>query len=199
MNKRLLTILSCALMSACAGGPQVADPVRYDLGVPTGAALAWRMPLGAMDVQAASWLSASAMYYRLAYSEPLRRQTYNESRWAAPPAELLGSFLKRRQADTAEGGLGCRLHLVLDEFEQRFDDGQSSQMVLELRGVLLPARGSDMLARRVFRIQKPATSADARGGAAAAHDLAMALADELSTWTNGLVRDMPATVERCRS
>jgi cholesterol transport system auxiliary component len=61
------------------------------------------------------------MHYRLAYAEPLRRQSYRESRWAAPPAELLESVLKRRHAAAEANGPGCRLHLVLDEFEQRFD------------------------------------------------------------------------------
>jgi ABC-type uncharacterized transport system auxiliary subunit len=87
---------------------------------------------------------------------------------------------------------------MLDEFEQRFDEAQSSHMVIELRAVLLPVRGSDMLARRAFRIQRPATSADARGGVAAANEAAKALAEELATWTNELVGELPAIVERCR-
>lgn len=199
MSKLFLTLLAGALLSACGGVPRVSEPTRYDLGVPAGAAATWRLHLGATDVQAASWLASTAMHYRLAYAEPLRRQSYGESRWAAPPAELLESVLKRRHAAAEANGPGCRLHLVLDEFEQRFDAPQSSQVVLEARGVLLPARGSDMLARRGFRIVKPAASADARGGAAAAREAAMALADELAAWSNELVSAKAAVAERCRN
>jgi cholesterol transport system auxiliary component len=117
----------------------------------------------------------------------------------APPAELLENVLKRRHAAAEANGPGCRLQLVLDEFEQRFDDPQSSQVVLEARGVLLPARGSDMLARRVFRVVKPARTADARGGAAAAREAAMALADELAAWSNELASAKAAVAERCRN
>ena len=118
---------------------------------------------------------------------------------AAPPAELLESVLKRRQVAAETNGPGCRLQLVLDEFVQRFDTPQSSQVVLEARGVLLPARGGDMLARRGFRILKPAKTADARGGAAAAREAAMALADELAAWSNELATAKAAVAERCRN
>ena len=69
-------------------------------------------------------LNGPAMHYRLAYAEPLRRLTYAESRWAAPPAELLQAFLERRFfafPDADASGNGCRLELVIDEFEQRFE------------------------------------------------------------------------------
>lgn len=195
MKMLLPSLLAAALLSACAAGQRAAEPVRFDLGVVASGA-AWRLPLAAIDVQAASWLSATSMHYRLAYAEPLRRQSYNESRWAAPPAELLEAFLKRRQGSTEGGGSGCRLHVALDELEQRFEDARSSRTVLEVRATLLPARGSDMLARRSFRIQKPATTADAQGGATAASDAALALADELAAWTGGLD---PSLVARCRN
>jgi hypothetical protein len=83
MSKLFLTLLAGALLSACGGGPRVSEPTRYDLGVPAGAAATWRLHLGATDVQAASWLASTAMHYRLAYAEPLRRQSYGESRWVA--------------------------------------------------------------------------------------------------------------------
>jgi cholesterol transport system auxiliary component len=195
MKQLFLTLLAAALVSGCAGGPRQAAAVRFDLGT-AGAGAAWRVPLAEIDVQAASWLATTAMHYRLAYAEPLRRLDYNESRWAAPPAELLAAFLKRRQASVDTGGPGCRLHLTLDEFEQHFEDSQTSRMVLEARAVLLPARGSDMLARRGFRIQKPTATADARGAAAAAREAAVALADELAAWSGGLD---PVVVARCRN
>ncbi len=198
---RMGTLLAVAVLSACSMAPGVGEPQRYDFGGVAPGPNGWRLPVAAIDVQGASWLATGAMHYRLAYSDPLRRQFYSESRWAAPPAELLENLLRRHQsvasADTA--GAGCRLQLVLDELEQRFDGPQSSQVRIELHAALLPAHGSDMLARRAFRLERPASSADARGGAGAAREAALAVAEEIAAWTNDLVRDKPAVVARCRN
>lgn len=198
--KWLMTILSGGLLVACGGNVATVEPARYDLGSLSGKWSGSRIPIAAVDVQAASWLAESAMHFRLAYAEPLRRQTYVESRWAAPPAELLETFLKRRivfgQADFS--GTGCRLQLVVDEFEQRFDDRQKSYAVLEVRALLTPMHGGEMLSKKAFLIEKPASAADARGGVAAARDAAQALADDLGNWLGELSRDRPAIVERCR-
>ena len=51
------------------------------------------MPLAGVDVQSASWLAGSDMQYRLAFAEPLQRRSYVESRWVAPPGELLEGVL----------------------------------------------------------------------------------------------------------
>ena len=199
--KWLITILAGGLLAACGGNVATVEPARYDLGSLIGRWSGSRIPIAAVDVQAASWLSESAMHFRLAYAEPLRRQTYVESRWAAPPAELLETFLKRRivfgQPDFS--GAGCRLQLVVDEFEQRFDDPQQSHAVLEVRALLTPMHGGEMLSKRAFLIRKPAPAADARGGVAAARDAAQALADDLGNWLGELSRERPAIVDRCRA
>ena len=187
------------LLAACGGIPRTAEPVRYDLGRPEGPASP--VPLEAVDVQAASWLAGPAMHFRLAYAEPQRRQSYVESRWAAPPAELLETWLKRRmvfgQADY--GGAGCRLRLTLDEFEQRFDEPAASYAIIEARAALAPGRGGEPLALRTFAVRKAAPTADARGGALAARDAAQALAADLGAWLGELARARPAVVERCRT
>jgi cholesterol transport system auxiliary component len=199
--KRLVTIFAVSLLAACGGNVRTAEVVSYDLGKPGGNWSGSRIPIASVDVRAASWLSGNAMHYRLAYAEPQRRQSYVESRWAAPPAELLESFLKRRivfgQADFT--GTGCRLQLVLDEFEQRFDDAQKSGAVLEARVVLSPLRGDAMLSKKTFMIRRPAAAADARGGVVAARDAAQALAEEIGKWLGDLSQERPAVVEQCRS
>lgn len=201
MSRWSITILAALLLAACGGGQQrPAEPARYDLGNQAGSWSGSRVPLGAVDVQAASWLAGPTMYFRLTYAEPLRRQGYAESRWAAPPAELLERFLKRRilfgQPDFS--GAGCRLQLVLDELEQGFDAPQKSQVALEVRALLTPLRGAELLAKRAFLVRKPAPTADARGGVAAAGDAVQGLADELGAWLDQLAREKPAIVERCR-
>lgn len=202
---RLAAILAGVLLAACGGNVRTTEPVQYDLGnLAAKVTEAWsgsRIPIASVDVQAASWLSGPGMHFRLAYAEPLRRQSYAESRWAAPPADLLERFLRRRivfgQPDFS--GAGCRLKLVLDEFEQRFDDPQGSKMVLEVRALLRPMRGAEILSKRAFLVQKLAPEAVARGGAAAARDAVQTLADELGGWLDEIAREKPAILERCRS
>lgn len=201
--KRLFSILAGALLGACGGNVQTSEMQRYDLGALAAAraGAGSAIPIGAVEVQAASWLSGPEMYFRLVYADPLQRRAYAESRWAAPPAELLETFLKRRlvfgQPDF--GGAGCRLQLVLDEVEQRFDDPPKSQVVLEVRALLTASRGAEMLARRAFMIRQPAPSPSAAGGAAATRDAVQALAGELGGWLDEIGRAKPAIVERCRT
>jgi len=205
MMKWLAMMLVGTLLAACGGNVRMAEPVRYDFGnlaiKGAEAVSASRLPLAAIEVQTASWLAGPAMHFRLAYAEPLRRQSYGESRWAAAPGELLEAFLKRRmvfgQSDFS--GTGCRLQLVLDELEQRFDDPQKSSLVLEAHALLRPLQGSEILSRRVFLIDKPATAANAGAGAAAAREAVQALAADLGGWLEAVARDKPAVVERCRS
>jgi cholesterol transport system auxiliary component len=205
MMKSLAMLVAGISLAACGGNVRTADPARYDFGpLVAGAAAtgsAARIPLAVLEVQTASWLAGPAMHFRLAYAEPLRRQSYAESRWAAPPGELLETFLKRSpifgQADS--GGAGCRLRLVLDELEQRFDDPQQSRMALEVRAVLTPMRGSEILSRRVFLLSKQAAAANAAAGAAAARAGVQALAAELGAWLGDVAREKPAIVERCRT
>lgn len=197
--KLLISILAGALLAACGGSVATVEPVRYDLGDTAGNWPGSRIPIAVVDVQAASWLSGPAMHFRLAYAEPLRRQTYVESRWAAPPAELLETYLKRRIVfgPPDVSGTGCRLQLVVDEFEQRFDDPQKSTAVLEARAVLTPLHGGEMLSKKVFLIRKPAPTVDARGGVTAVRDAVQALADDLGTWLGEVARDKPAVIDRC--
>mgnify|MGYP002635101608 CR=1 FL=1 len=199
--KGLLAILVGLLMVACSGITQIAEPVQYDLGDLSGKWSGSRVPIAAVDVQAASWLAGPEMHFRLAYREPLRRQSYTESRWVAPPAELLEGFLRRRIVfgQSGQGGNGCRLQLVLDELEQRFDEPQGSKIVLEVRAQLIPLRGAEVISRHAFLINRPAPEAIARGGVAAARDAAQGLAEELGSWLDSLVGDKPALVERCRT
>lgn len=197
--KWLAAILASLLLAACGGNLQMPEMLRYDIGNPGGKGPAPGLSIAAVDVQAASWLFGPAMHYRLAYAEPLRRQTYAESAWVAPPGELLEAFLMRRLAlaQTDFSGTGCRLQLVLDELEQRFDAPQRSQIALEVRALLLPPKGDELLSRRVFMISKATTAPDARGGAAAARAAALALADEIGVWLGETSRDKPAIVGRC--
>ncbi|MBK7765054.1 MAG: membrane integrity-associated transporter subunit PqiC [Sulfuritalea sp.] len=200
--KRLFAILAGVVLGACGGNVQTSEMPRYDFGNlgATSAGAGSRIPIGAIDVQAASWLSGPDMYFRLVYAEPLQRRAYAESRWAAPPAELLEAFLRRRMVfGQSDFGGGCRLQLVLDELEQRFDDPQSSQVVLQVRALLASSRGAEVLSRRVLTVHQAASASSAAGGVAATRDAVQALAGKLDGWLDEIGRDRPAIVERCRA
>ena len=202
MNRRTLlaACLSALLLGACVGkAPRDAEIAQYDLGSFAGNPAPHGFPLVTIEVKAGTALASPAQLYRLVYADDLRRHAYAESRWAAPPAELLERALQRQlvfgQPDF--GGPGCRLQLALDEFEQRFTAAQSSQTVLAVRASLLPGRG-DALARRAFTMTQPAPSADARGGVMAARLAVQDLSGELGRWLAEVARERPQVVAACK-
>lgn len=183
----LLPILTMFLLLAgCAGNSaHQGNVARFDFG-PVSAGKAADMSVAAVEVIAPSWLAGSGMQYRLSYVDPARRLEYVESRWAAPPAELLRQALVRRFA--GHGGGRCRLHVELDELVQVFDSPTSSGLMLAGRAVLLAS--PEVTARRSFVLAPAAPTADARGGVAAAAAAVSALGDEMAAWI--------AQTERCR-
>lgn len=196
-----LAILSALLLTACVGSPvRPIDIARHDFGDPPGQQVFSAISVVRIDVRAAAGLDSPAQLYRLAYADALRRHGYAESRWVAPPGELLEGFLQRRMlaGQPAPGaGAGCRLVLWLDELEQRFAAPQSSQVMLDVRASLVPPRGDVFVARHAFRVIRAAPTPDARGGVQATRAAAAALADELAQWLDELARERPSAVAVC--
>lgn len=202
-------MLAALLASACANPVRQPAAARFDLG---GVAIAWQprqLPLAGVDVAAPSWLATTALHYRLLYADAMRRQTYAESQWVAPPAELIERALRRQSANTNGSGsagangigiggvAGCRLQLDLDELVQVFDSPQRSSVQLEMRASLMPLHGDAVLARKAFAVVKPAASADAHGGVAATSAALQALADEMAVWLTAVARQSPEIGRRC--
>jgi cholesterol transport system auxiliary component len=160
--------------------------------------------LRSVDVVAPTWLDAPAMQYRLAYADPARRDSFAESRWVAPPPELLQLALRRQlsgaESRTAPGA--CRLQIEVDEFVQVFDSAQSSSGVIELRAALLLGRADAPVARKAFRASRPAPSADARGGVAALAGATGDVAGAIRDWLDAAGGDSAngvANAARCRA
>jgi cholesterol transport system auxiliary component len=209
MPLALLVAISL-LLTGCFGGSEgQIEPAYYDIPgnsvanpSASGSASAAISPapmLRLAGVQAPGWLMTPAMQYRLAYADASRRLSYAESRWAAPPAELLELALKRGNivGDGRVAAGGCQLLVSLDEFIQVFDAPGSSRALLETRVALLAPRDSKLLAQRAFS-QAPTAGTDARSGVAA---FAVAMHDlnaQLSAWLVQLGRDSPESIERCR-
>lgn len=200
---KMLLLLSATLLAACGGGAKsISNVASYDLGAvqpaPNNRIVA---SLRSIDVFAVSWLDSSAMQYRLLYAANQRRQAYAESRWVAPPAELVGHALRKRMLSGEAGG-ACRLRIDLDEFAQVFDSAKASRAVLEVRAQVMAPTGGEVLARRSFSVSRPTASADAAGGVAAMAGTVEALSAELHGWLGGLDRASAPGLniaQRCKS
>ncbi len=194
--RRGLVLLCLPLLAACAGSRGAGMAVaHYDLGPPRPVATAG-FPLRTVEVQGASWLGTPAMQYRLRYADGARREAYAQSRWVAPPAQLLEAALQRDLLGAPAAG-GCRLRVELDEFIQTFDSERDSQAVIEARFVLKTLRSDAPLARHAVRLEKPAASADARGGALAFTGLAAELGQAATSWLRQRAAEDAALVQRC--
>lgn len=182
----LPTAVSLALLGGCADlGLPAQRSALYDLGLaePAAPVLAAR-PAG-IEVRAPSWLASAAMQYRLDYRQPSQRELYLESRWASPPAEMIGHALER---GIVSGGavFDCRLRLDVDEFVQVFPDPRTSYAELVVRAQLLPIRGAPPVARETFVIRETAPTPDAQGGVVAHRQAVQALTNRLASWLAGL-------------
>ncbi len=117
------------------------------------------------------------MQYRLAYRNAAELATFANSRWAAPPAELLRKQLLR----TAHEKPGkCTLDLEIQEFTQVFSARETSDARIELRGWL--GAGGTRAVSRGWSIVEPNAGADAVSGAAAFARAADRAIGELGGW-----------------
>ncbi len=196
MTSRVLLSISIALvLTACAGGARQGEVARYDLGEVAIDRRDPGLPLRRVAVRSPSWLGTTAMQYRLAYAEAARRETYAESRWVAAPGELLEAELGRHLGTAPVNG--CQLSLELDEWVQQFDSPAASRTRIRVRAALRPMHDDRILGRRVFSVEAPATSADARGGVQAANLAVAALARDIHGWLEKLHEESPALAGRC--
>ncbi|MDP2880259.1 MAG: ABC-type transport auxiliary lipoprotein family protein [Azonexus sp.] len=185
--RRLLTLLSCCLLSACfTGGKRGGDsPLAiYDFGTAPASLLATprKQPL-ALEVRAPLWFDSQGIDYRLAYVDVARLREYARARWAGPPAQMIQQRLMQ-QLDYSMAGQGqtpCVLRVEITEFSQVFVSPESSKGVLQGRAVLLD-RARRQVAELGLRIEKPAASQDARGGVAALSATVEQLAADLLAW-----------------
>jgi cholesterol transport system auxiliary component len=192
MMRMGLVVAAALFLGGCVpSNVRQTEAAVFDIGAPGGG---WSAPsLRNLDVAAPSWLGTAAMHYRLAYSEGTRRRAYADSRWAAPPAELLERALRRRAvAAGVEPMLACRLRIELDEFVQAFDTPQSSRVVIAVRARLV-SRFEQPLLGRSFGVERPAGS-DARGGVAATSAAVEDLGSQLAAW---VAAEKSALATRC--
>ena len=175
-------VAAALLLAGCALGGRSGPPATvYDFGPPAQRAATAPASL-AVEVRAPAWLDGTAIAYRLAYEDPLRLREYSGSRWAGGAAQLLAQRLRQQLGATAaNGAVDCLLRVDVQEFTQVFDTAERSRGVVQAEAFLLDA-GRRILARRVFSVERPAASQDARGGAAALVAASGQLGGELASW-----------------
>lgn len=173
--KRAALLLLLAL-AACSGGRIDSDaPRAFDLGVDAPPAALAGARIG--QVRAAAPFDSTEMFYRLRFRTPTELFAFTQSRWVAPPAELL----RKRLARAADGSLKCALDAEVQEMSQVFASASESEAMIELRAALSSPNGR--VAERVFRVSEPGAGASAPDSVPAfvrASDKAIA---ELAAWT----------------
>ena len=183
----LFALVACGSVPKAAPGYAVHDFGSLDEAPARGPVL----PIRHAEVVPAPWLASTAMQYRLAYSQPTRRQSFLENRWAAQPAQLVELAVKRslRSNESSPAASGCRLRIDLDEFAQVFESESVSRGVLEARAALLAPRSDQLVATRSFSVSRPAPSANAVGGVVALREGVAELNHALVGWLDTLDSD----------
>lgn len=185
--RRTFLVASCLLLGACySGGKRGGESalVVYDFGPPViqSPAQPRRSEL-ALEVRAPLWMDSMGIEYRLAYAEPARPRDYTRARWAGPPAQLIQQRLVQQLGvmPAGQGRARCVLRIDIDAFNQVFADPASSRGQL-LGSARLLDRSRATLATYEFKLEKPAPTADSRGGVAALTAAVDQLAGDLAAW-----------------
>jgi cholesterol transport system auxiliary component len=139
-----LALLTLALAAGCAGNSAALSNVRYDLGpAATVGSTGTGSALKVLDIAAPDALDSDKFVYRLAYADAQRTAVYRDSRWTAPPAQLLTQRLRAALSSRGavlEGSDGVRaptLKVDLTEFEQVFDGQSQSHGAVTARATLM--------------------------------------------------------------
>jgi cholesterol transport system auxiliary component len=173
--KKLFAVAFIVLLAGCGGGSIAPEPRLFDLGINApGASLP---PVRVVSVRAVAPFEGVDMLYRLAWRNVAEIGAFANSRWAAPPAELLRKQLLRA---ANEGAGKCGLDVEIQEFAQVFTAKEASDARLELRAWLIGASGR--VASRGWSIAEPNAGADAISGAAAFARAADRAVAEIGRW-----------------
>lgn len=189
--KKLIAFAAVVLaLGGCSVSSQkVHTTATYDLGA---APAAGTRPIPASlmiaDIEAPQWLQGRAILYRLAYQNDKQLQPYANSKWVAPPTELLSLRLRQYFASSQTSNPQDRtrtsfmLRIELETFEQVFASPSSSQGVLRAKATLIDAVERRLLAQKTFSIEQASRSPDAPGGVAALSTASEQLLEAVHGW-----------------
>jgi len=174
MRAAAALVLAVAL-AGCGGNAAVTAPRTFDLGL---AAPAMKFPaLRGVSIRAVAPFDGVEMQYRLAWRHASELADYANSRWAAPPGEMLRKQLLRA---AGEGVGKCVLEIELHEFTQVFASKEASEARVELRAALTNAAAR--VAARGIAVTEAGAGADAASGAVAMARAAERALGEMAGW-----------------
>ncbi|WP_422110819.1 ABC-type transport auxiliary lipoprotein family protein [Burkholderia multivorans] len=182
-----LAVLTLVLAGGCAADRAALSNIRYDLGPATPVGTVGSGPaLKVLDVSAPEAFDSDKFVYRLAYADAQRMAVYRDSRWIAPPAQLLTQRLRgalSARGAVLEGSDGVRaptLKVDLSEFEQVFDGQSQSHGAVTARATLM--QDGKVLGQRTFVARAPSSTPDAAGGARALAAASDELVSQIAAW-----------------
>lgn len=182
-----LALLTLALAAGCAGNSAALSNVSYDLGpAATVGSTGTGSALKVLDIAAPDALDSDKFVYRLAYADAQRTAVYRDSRWTAPPAQLLTQRLRAALSSRGavlEGSDGVRaptLKVDLTEFEQVFDGQSQSHGAVTARATLM--QDGKVLGQHTFVSRAPSSTPDAAGGASALAAASDELVAQIAAW-----------------
>ena len=183
---------AAALLAGCSSTSKNPGNSTYDFGqAPAPAAAQAAPPMGVLvvtDVTGVAALDSERMFYRLAYSDPLRARSYANSRWASTPLSMVTQRIKLRLSQsgikvlaTTDAAAGMPiLRMEIDDFTHTFDSATQSYGQLVLRASLF--HGHKLIDQRVFNQKTSAATLDAAGGARALAESTDAAAAGMLAW-----------------
>lgn len=185
----LVLSLLAGSLSACMGGKTKPSPVSYDFGL-TDFGLAPAPDTKAVpetkvqvdEVTAAESLNSKHIRYRLNYQNPARVFGYSESRWAAPPTELLSA--KIRASSRTILSANCSLKIQLEAFDHVFDSETTSHGIIQLSASLNDKKARKIIASQQFEETSTASTANAKGGVVALNQASTAAIARVLDWGN---------------
>lgn len=177
----LLALPACSLFSA-----RSYLPVLHDFGSSVASkecqsagslASTW----STVSIEAPEWLQNDKIRYRLLYADPTQVGFYALDRWLAYPSAMLAQRLSLLNCSH-----GWLLHIHLIEFEQVFDAPEKSRVILIFRAQARQSTTDKIAGEKLFTVNLPTTTADAKGGIAAFTRLVNEATDSLQSWLAGL-------------
>jgi cholesterol transport system auxiliary component len=163
--------------------PQPPPPPRsYDFGpVSDGRPAQLPFPVRLGDVQTPSWLQSPDLLYRRLDEQPGAVRAYAQSRWVAPPSELLAHRLSHVLADAIpeDAGRDAVLGMELLSFEQVFSAPDDAYVGVHARATLDHADGWSV--QRRFSIRR-ASAPNVHGATRELPAAADELIEEIVAW-----------------
>jgi len=186
MRHLFILIIAVVLAGCLGGGKPKPSPAIYDFGLSSASDKSSlpesRLPVD--EISANPSLDSNRMRYRLAYQNSAQVFTYAESRWVAPPAELLSHKLRAMSGGAAPTQQNCILQLKLEAFDHVFESKAVSYGVVQISAALLVSKTHQAISRKQIEQSVAASSQDAQGGVAALNAASTQALTEAVEWGN---------------